>query len=144
MKVNYIIQPDTQLGKILSDMLNTDPSASRIVFVSAFVSVQTIIRVKQQMGTLKNPVFRRVLRVVDELLAGLYRHGSKMRVILYDSLCGVIRSIIACSICRRCLVAISRLPTSWCSMGRRNDESMPNRSSNESLSVSIYGSAVAY
>jgi HKD family nuclease len=53
MHVDYITQPDTQLGKVLSDMLDTDPSASRIVFVSAFVSVQTVMRVKQQVLELK-------------------------------------------------------------------------------------------
>ncbi|MBI2438060.1 MAG: phospholipase D family protein [Lentisphaerae bacterium] len=34
-------------------MLDADPSASRIVFVSAFVSVQTIMRMKQQVLQLK-------------------------------------------------------------------------------------------
>jgi hypothetical protein len=53
MIVNYIAQPDTQLGKVLSDMLDADPSAVRIVFVSAFVSVQTIMRVKEQILELK-------------------------------------------------------------------------------------------
>ena len=49
MKVDYIAQPDTQLGKVLSKMLDADPPASRIVFVSAFVSLQTIMRLKQQI-----------------------------------------------------------------------------------------------
>lgn len=53
MKVDYIAQPDTQLGKVLSDMLDADPAASRIVFVSAFVSIQTIMRAKQQLLELK-------------------------------------------------------------------------------------------
>ena len=53
MNVDYIAQPDTQLGKVLSDMLDADPSASRIVFVSAFVSLQTIMRLKQQILDLK-------------------------------------------------------------------------------------------
>jgi len=54
MKVDYIVQPDTQLGKVLSYLLDADPSASHIVFVSAFVSLQTIMRVKHQVVTLKN------------------------------------------------------------------------------------------
>ena len=49
MNVDYIAQPDTQLGKVLSEMLDASPSASRIVFVSAFVSLQTIMRLKQQI-----------------------------------------------------------------------------------------------
>lgn len=53
MNVDYIAQPDTQLGRVLSDMLDADPSASRVIFVSAFVSVQTIMRVKQQVLDLK-------------------------------------------------------------------------------------------
>ena len=53
MIVNYIAQPDTQIGRVFSDMLDADPSAFRIVFVSAFVSVQTIMRVKQQILDLK-------------------------------------------------------------------------------------------
>lgn len=36
MNVDYIAQPDTQLGKVLSEMLDADPPASQIVFVSAF------------------------------------------------------------------------------------------------------------
>lgn len=53
MNVDYIAQPDTQLGKVLSDMLDADPPASQIVFVSAFVSLQTIMRLKQQVLDLK-------------------------------------------------------------------------------------------
>ena len=53
MNVDYIVQPDTQLGRILSNMLDANPSASRIVFVSAFVSLQTIMRLKQQILDLK-------------------------------------------------------------------------------------------
>lgn len=53
MDIDYIAQPDTQLGKVLSEMLDADPSASRIVFVSAFVSLQTIMRVKHQVLILK-------------------------------------------------------------------------------------------
>ena len=53
MNVDYIAQPNTQLGKVLSEMLDADPSASRIVFVSAFVSLQTIMRVKHQVLELK-------------------------------------------------------------------------------------------
>jgi len=53
MHVDYISQPDAQLGRILSGMLDADPSASRVIFVSAFVSVQTIMRVKHQILDLK-------------------------------------------------------------------------------------------
>jgi len=53
MNVDYIVQPDTQLGRILSNLLNKLPSAPYIVFVSAFVALQTIMRVKQQIAELK-------------------------------------------------------------------------------------------
>lgn len=53
MKVDYITQPDKQLGKVLADLLDSDPNPSRIVFVSAFVSVQTLMRMKQQILDLK-------------------------------------------------------------------------------------------
>lgn len=53
MNVRYIVQPDSQLGIALSDMLDAAPLTSRIVFVSAFVSIQTIMRIKQQVLGLK-------------------------------------------------------------------------------------------
>lgn len=54
MKVDYIAQPDTQFGKVLAAHLDSNPSPSRVVFVSAFVSVQTLMRVKQQVLDLKD------------------------------------------------------------------------------------------
>ena len=53
MNVDYIAQPDTQLGKVLSEMLDAEPPASQIIFVSAFVSLQTIMRVKHQVVEMK-------------------------------------------------------------------------------------------
>ncbi len=53
MNVDYIAQPDTQLGTILSELLDIDPPASKIVFVSAFVGLQTILRLKDQVINLK-------------------------------------------------------------------------------------------
>ena len=49
MKVEYLAQPDTQLGRLLSNMLNDQPSPCRITLVSAFVSLQTIMRIKHQI-----------------------------------------------------------------------------------------------
>ena len=86
--VNYIAQPDTQLGKVLSDMLDSDPPASRIVFVSAFVSVQTIMRVKQQVIELKDSGvnFRFVLGIdlggtSQEVLKELLGWGIDVRIV---------------------------------------------------------------
>nr|VFK03059.1 MAG: PLD-like domain-containing protein [Candidatus Kentron sp. H]VFK03376.1 MAG: PLD-like domain-containing protein [Candidatus Kentron sp. H]VFK05976.1 MAG: PLD-like domain-containing protein [Candidatus Kentron sp. H] len=53
MQVEYIIQPDKQLGRVLTFLLESGPLPLRIVFVSAFVSVQTLMRVKQQILDLK-------------------------------------------------------------------------------------------
>ena len=53
MQVDYIAQPDTQLGVELLAMLDSDTPASRIVFVSAFVGLQTLMRLKDQVADLK-------------------------------------------------------------------------------------------
>lgn len=53
MFVDYIAQPDEQLGISLMDMLGSNPPASKIIFVSAFVSLQTIMRIKPQIVNLK-------------------------------------------------------------------------------------------
>lgn len=88
MNVDYIVQPDTQLGKMLSEMLDADPSPSRIVFVSAFVSLQTIMRVKQQLLELKGygVDFRFVLGIdlggtSQEVLKELLGWGIDVRII---------------------------------------------------------------
>src|SRR5574337_2038228 len=51
MHVEYIVQPDRQLGRILTELLDSSPK--RIVFISAFVGLQTIIRIKTQALELK-------------------------------------------------------------------------------------------
>ena len=54
MDVEYIAQPDIQLGQAISEMLDVRPQANRVVFVSAFVGLQTIMRLKQQVNELKS------------------------------------------------------------------------------------------
>ncbi|MFA7465175.1 MAG: phospholipase D-like domain-containing protein [Syntrophales bacterium] len=54
MRINYIAQPDFQLGIIISDLLESDPLPSRIIFVSAFVSLQTVMRLKTQVLNLSS------------------------------------------------------------------------------------------
>ncbi|HBG91844.1 MAG: hypothetical protein A2X54_07115 [Nitrospirae bacterium GWF2_44_13] len=51
MNVEYIVQPDRQIGAILAELLDTSPK--RVVFVSAFVRLQTIMRIKPTALTLK-------------------------------------------------------------------------------------------
>ena len=53
MRIDYIAQPDTQLGMELSTLLDSATPASKIVFVSAFVGLQTIMRLKNQVVNLK-------------------------------------------------------------------------------------------
>lgn len=53
MKIDYIAQPDEQLGKVLSDLLGTDPPAKQVVFVSAFAALQTVMRLKTRVLKLK-------------------------------------------------------------------------------------------
>ena len=88
MNVDYIAQPDTQLGKLLSEMLDSDPPASRIVFVSAFVSLQTIMRVKHQVVELMgNGVDLRFVLGIDlggtsqEVLKELLGWGIDVRIV---------------------------------------------------------------
>ena len=85
MKVEYIAQPNTQLGKVLADLLDSNPPPTRIVFVSAFVSVQTLMRVKQQIFDLKeaganvrfvSAYLTPPLRVADEYVSVQF-HGSR-------------------------------------------------------------------
>ncbi len=53
MLIDYIVQPDTQFGTILSAMLDSDKRATRIIFVSAFVGLQTVMRMKDQVEDLR-------------------------------------------------------------------------------------------
>ena len=53
MRVEYIAQPDTQLGLVLSGLFESDPKPSRLVFVSAFVGLQTVIRIKEDILALR-------------------------------------------------------------------------------------------
>lgn len=52
MKVEYIAQPDVQLGRILSELLDSEPKLA--VLVSAFVGLQTIMRIKAQVSDLRD------------------------------------------------------------------------------------------
>lgn len=76
MHINYIAQPDNQLGNVLSNMLDANPPASSIVFVSAFVSLQTIMRLKRQ-------------------ILGLKERGSDIRFVLGIDLGGTSREVLA-------------------------------------------------
>jgi len=46
MRVEFISQPDIQFGKILTELLDSNPQPRKVIIVSAFVSLQTILRLK--------------------------------------------------------------------------------------------------
>ena len=54
MKVEYVIQPDQQVGLIIFEMLDTAPPPVKVVLVSAFVGIQTVMRLKQKIHNLKH------------------------------------------------------------------------------------------
>ncbi len=47
MRVEFISQPDVQFGRILTELLDSDPQPRKVIVVSAFVSLQTILRLKE-------------------------------------------------------------------------------------------------
>lgn len=49
MRVEFISQPDIQFGRILTELLDTDPQPYKVIVVSAFVSLQTILRLKEAL-----------------------------------------------------------------------------------------------
>lgn len=49
MIVRLISQPETQLGNEISELLAADTVFSRIVFVSAFVALRTILRLRERL-----------------------------------------------------------------------------------------------
>lgn len=54
MILEYLTQPNIQLGQHILQRLNQDPSPNQIIFVSAFASLQTIVRFKEPIIRLKN------------------------------------------------------------------------------------------
>lgn len=75
MKLEYLAQPDVQLGRILSALLNENPSADVVVVVSAFARLQSILRLKQQVS-----------RLVDE--------GADIRFVLGIDLGGTSKEVL--------------------------------------------------
>src|SRR5512145_1557932 len=52
MRVEYLAQPDVQLGRILSVLMDERPAPQHAVFVSAFARFQSILRIKSQVASL--------------------------------------------------------------------------------------------
>jgi len=49
MIIRTVMQPDNQLGNQVSELLNSRARYSRIVFVSAFVALRTILRLRERL-----------------------------------------------------------------------------------------------
>ncbi len=54
MHIQFITQPDIQFGRILLDNLGTVPYPRRVIFVSAFSNLQTILRLKVPILTVRD------------------------------------------------------------------------------------------
>lgn len=52
MRVNFIAQPQQQLGTLLSTALNATPAPTGVVLVSAFASLQAVLRLKARLSAL--------------------------------------------------------------------------------------------
>ncbi len=52
MKIQFITQPDVQLGEVIINLLNTNPLPINSTLVSAFVKFQTITRLKEPIVNL--------------------------------------------------------------------------------------------
>jgi len=53
MRIEYIAQPDVQFGRVITKILEEAPLPRKIVFVSAFVSLQTVVRLKPLIAKLQ-------------------------------------------------------------------------------------------
>ena len=49
MIVSTITQPENQLGIEISELLNSETAYTRIVFVSAFVALRTVLRLRERL-----------------------------------------------------------------------------------------------
>jgi len=49
MQIEYLVQPEIQIGRIFNDLISTDPIPKRVILVSAFVNRQTLLRIKEPM-----------------------------------------------------------------------------------------------
>lgn len=54
MRVEFIAQPNAQVGKLLTELLRQEPLPRQIIFVSAFVGLQTVIRIKHLIEDLRD------------------------------------------------------------------------------------------
>lgn len=66
MKIQYIAQPNVQLGRIILEFLDSEPLPNKVILISAFVGLQTIMRIKGFISDLKtNGSFVRFILGID-------------------------------------------------------------------------------
>ena len=54
LRVNYLARPDLQFGQFLTDALAAEPAPRRIVIVSAFAALQTVLRFRPRLLSLRD------------------------------------------------------------------------------------------
>ncbi len=66
MNINTVSQPERQLGNEVDELLNQEIVYSRIVFVSAFVALRTILRMRERLlGQMENGALLRLTIGID-------------------------------------------------------------------------------
>ena len=66
MNITTLSQPDTQLGNEIDALLEQDVAYSRIVFVSAFVALRTVLRLRERLiGQMENGAGLRMTVGID-------------------------------------------------------------------------------
>jgi hypothetical protein len=80
MHVQYVTQPDVQLGATISELLEAEPLPRQVIFVSAFVGLQAVTRFKESVKNLKS-------------------HGSAVRLVLGIDMGGTSQEVLKESRC---------------------------------------------
>ena len=66
MNISTVSQPETQLGNEVSELLDGDVVYTRVVFVSAFVALRTILRLRERLlGQMENGARLRLTVGID-------------------------------------------------------------------------------
>ena len=54
MNVQFLAQPDIQLGLIVSELLDSQPPPTKVILVSAFAGLQTVMRLKEPIEDIRS------------------------------------------------------------------------------------------
>ena len=75
MDINFYTQPDFQFGKYIFSLLETKPYPKKVIFVSAFVSFQTIMRLKEII------LFLHSIETKINFIIGIDLNGTSIEVL---------------------------------------------------------------